>query len=168
MPSGSIGSVVARADRFGVARHGVLPAAVVVAAIVAAHGTVHALPGPGGPHHVSSRGILLALWGLTMVLAVGGLVALGWAYTALVRDLEAGPELDIGILPTDERAVLEPVIEGPGVTQVEVVDRSEYSDAKVSQTLKALRERGLVYREPQGRTYRLYPGSALERASESP
>jgi DNA-binding IclR family transcriptional regulator len=47
------------------------------------------------------------------------------------------------------------------MTQQEVVARSGFSDAKVSQTLKGLRERGLVYREPQGRTYRLYPGELL-------
>ncbi|MBS3761594.1 MAG: MarR family transcriptional regulator, partial [Halodesulfurarchaeum sp.] len=35
-------------------------------------------------------------------------------------------------LPEDERRVLEPVIDSPGVTQIEVRDRSDFSKSKVS------------------------------------
>lgn len=72
----------------------------------------------------------------------------------------AGTEPDrspIELLPEDERRILEPVIESPGITQIEVRDRSEFSKSKVSQTVTDLEKRGLLYRERQGRTYRVYP-----------
>lgn len=65
-------------------------------------------------------------------------------------------------LPEDERRVLEPVIESPGVTQIEVRDRSGFSKSKVSQTLSELEKRGLIYKEKQGRTFRVYPGEAVD------
>ncbi len=64
-------------------------------------------------------------------------------------------------LPDDERRVLEPVIESPGVTQIEIRDRSDFSKSKVSQTLSELEKRGLIYKEKQGRTFRVYPGEEL-------
>lgn len=64
-------------------------------------------------------------------------------------------------LPADERRVLEPVIDSPGVTQIEIRDRSDFSKSKVSQTLSELEQRGLVYKEKQGRTFRVYPGEEL-------
>lgn len=78
------------------------------------------------------------------------------------------PRVDVSILPDDERQVLAPVVADPGLTQIEVTDRTGLSKAKVSQTLTALRERGLVYRESAGRTYRLYSGKRLDdNATES-
>ncbi len=65
-------------------------------------------------------------------------------------------------LPEDERRVLEPVLDSPGVTQIEVRDRSSFSKSKVSQTLSALEQRGLIYKEKQGRTFRVYPGDGLD------
>ena len=65
-------------------------------------------------------------------------------------------------LPEDERRVIEPVLESPGLTQVELRGRSGFSKAKVSQTVSELEDRGLVYREKQGRTYRVYPGELLK------
>lgn len=76
-------------------------------------------------------------------------------------DQPAGEAL-LRYLPDDERRVLEPVIESPGVTQIEIRDRSGFSKSKVSQTLSDLEERGLVAREKQGRTYRVSPGADLE------
>jgi uncharacterized membrane protein len=61
------------------------------------------------------------------------------------------------MLPEDERTVLEPVIDSPGITQVALRDRSDFSKSKVSQTVSDLEKRGLLYREKQGRTYRVYP-----------
>lgn len=63
----------------------------------------------------------------------------------------------LDILPEDERRILEPVIDSPGLTQIELRDRSAFSKSKVSQTVSELEKRGLLYREPQGRTYRVYP-----------
>jgi predicted transcriptional regulator len=63
----------------------------------------------------------------------------------------------LDVLPEDERRVLEPVVESPGITQIELRDRSDFSKSKVSQTVSALEKRGLLYREKQGRTYRVYP-----------
>ncbi|MFC3959491.1 helix-turn-helix transcriptional regulator [Halovivax cerinus] len=77
---------------------------------------------------------------------------------------EANPrERVLDLLPDDERRVLEPVLESPGVTQIELRDRSDFSKSKVSQTLSALEERGLLYRERQGRTYRIYPSDDLQQ-----
>lgn len=66
------------------------------------------------------------------------------------------------LLPGDERRGLEPVIDSPGLTQIEIRDRSSISKSKVSQTLSALEKRDLIAREKQGRTYRVYPGEKLE------
>ena len=65
-------------------------------------------------------------------------------------------------LPDDERRVLEPVIDSPGVTQIEIRDRANFSKSKVSQTLSELEGRGLIYKEKQGRTFRVYPGEELD------
>lgn len=65
-------------------------------------------------------------------------------------------------LPEDERRVVEPILESPGLTQVELRARSEFSKAKVSQTVGELEDRGLIYREKEGRTYRVYPGELLK------
>jgi len=67
----------------------------------------------------------------------------------------------LDILPEDERRILEPVCASPGITQIELRDRSDFSKSKVSQTVSALEKRGLLYRERQGRTYRLYPSDDL-------
>jgi len=83
---------------------------------------------------------------------------------------ETAPEERVlDLLPDDERRVLSPVIESPGITQIELRDRSDFSKSKVSQTVSELEERGLLYRERQGRTYRVYPSDDLEsrRASET-
>ena len=67
----------------------------------------------------------------------------------------------LDLLPDDERRVLEPVITSPGITQIELRDRSDFSKSKVSQTVSELEKRGLLYRERQGRTYRVYPSDEL-------
>lgn len=82
------------------------------------------------------------------------------------QDVATAPEATprsrvLDLLPEDERRVLEPVLSSPGLTQIELRDRSEYSKSKVSQTVSGLEERGLLYRERQGRTYRLYPSDEL-------
>ena len=67
----------------------------------------------------------------------------------------------VAYLPEDERRIVEPILESPGLTQVELRGRSDFSKAKVSQTVRKLEDRGLIYREKQGRTYRVYPGELL-------
>ena len=69
----------------------------------------------------------------------------------------------LDLLPDDERRVLEPVLASPGITQIELRDRSDFSKSKVSQTVSALEKRGLLYRERQGRTYRIYPSDDLQQ-----
>ena len=69
----------------------------------------------------------------------------------------------LDLLPDDERRILKPVLESPGVTQIELRDRSEFSKSKVSQTVSDLEKRGLLYRESQGRTFRVYPSDELEQ-----
>lgn len=76
-------------------------------------------------------------------------------------DVQSRPRV-LDLLPEDERRILEPVLESPGITQIELRDRSGFSKSKVSQTASALEKRGLLYRERQGRTYRIYPSEDLE------
>ncbi|MBX0305787.1 helix-turn-helix transcriptional regulator [Haloarcula salinisoli] len=73
----------------------------------------------------------------------------------------------LDLLPEDERRLLEPVLSSPGLTQIELRDRSDFSKSKVSQTVSALEKRGLLYRERQGRTYRVYPSDDLEQNQTS-
>lgn len=68
----------------------------------------------------------------------------------------------LDLLPDDETRILEPVLDSPGLTQIELRDRSDFSKSKVSQTVTDLEKRGLLYREPQGRTYRIYPSEDIE------
>jgi len=70
----------------------------------------------------------------------------------------------LSMLPADERRILEPVVDSPGITQIALRDRSNFSKSKVSQTVSDLEKRGLLYRERQGRTYRIYPSDDLEQA----
>ncbi|MFW6321934.1 MAG: helix-turn-helix transcriptional regulator [Halohasta sp.] len=80
---------------------------------------------------------------------------------------EANPRKRVlDLLPDDERRVLEPVIDSPGITQIELRDRAEFSKSKVSQTVSDLESRGLLYRERQGRTYRVYPSDDLRGNGE--
>lgn len=72
------------------------------------------------------------------------------------------PLLDV--LPEDERRILQPVVDSPGLTQIELRDRADFSKSKVSQTVSDLEKRGLLYREPQGRTYRVYPSDEIEES----
>lgn len=67
-------------------------------------------------------------------------------------------------LPEDEQRVLKPVFESPSLTQVELRGQSDFSKAKVSQTMSELGDRGLLYREKQGRTYCIYPGALLSES----
>ena len=77
---------------------------------------------------------------------------------------ESNPQARVlDLLPDDERRVLEPVLNSPGTTQIELRDRSGFSKSKVSQTVSSLEERGLLYRERQGRTYRVYPSDDLRQ-----
>nr|WP_254714702.1 MarR family transcriptional regulator [Natranaeroarchaeum aerophilus] len=75
-------------------------------------------------------------------------------------DRPSRPLLDV--LPEDERRILQPVVDSPGLTQIELRDRADFSKSKVSQTVSDLEQRGLLYREPQGRTYRVYPSDELD------
>ena len=80
---------------------------------------------------------------------------------------ESQPQAHVlDLLPNDERRILEPVISSPGITQIELRDRSDFSKSKVSQTVSALEKRGLLYRERQGRTYRIYPSVDLRESDE--
>jgi hypothetical protein len=84
------------------------------------------------------------------------------ASPAMATNPESDPQGRVlDLLPDDERRVLAPVLNSPGITQIELRDRSDFSKSKVSQTVSSLEERGLLYRERQGRTYRIYPSDEL-------
>jgi DNA-binding transcriptional ArsR family regulator len=78
------------------------------------------------------------------------------------------PRALLDVLPEDERRVLEPVVASPGLTQIELRDRADFSKSKVSQTVSDLEKRGLLYRERQGRTYRVFPGGEIGGEERSP
>lgn len=82
-------------------------------------------------------------------------------------DGSGGQPIVLDYLPEDERRVIEPILDSPGLTQVELRGRSDFSKAKVSQTVSELEDRGLIYRERQGRTYRVYPGELLKGPGHS-
>ena len=85
------------------------------------------------------------------------------AQSSGVINPESQPQARVlDLLPDDERRILEPVLSSPGITQIELRDRSDFSKSKVSQTVSALEKRGLLYRERQGRTYRIYPSDHLQ------
>jgi len=69
----------------------------------------------------------------------------------------------LDFLPDDDRRNLEPVLSSPGITQIELRDRSDCSKSKVSQTVSALERRRLLYRERRGRTYRIDPRDDLQQ-----
>lgn len=71
----------------------------------------------------------------------------------------------LDLLPEDERRILEPVLASPGLTQIELRDRADFSKSKISQTVSDLEKRGLLYRERQGRTFRVYPADAVQGES---
>ena len=77
------------------------------------------------------------------------------------------PSSALTFLPEDERRIVQPILESPSLTQVELRDRSGFSKAKVSQTVNELEDRGLIYHEKQGRTYRVYPGMLLKEQHQS-
>ena len=81
---------------------------------------------------------------------------------ASTTDSASADSKALAFLPEDERQVVEPILESPGLTQVELRARADFSKAKVSQTVSKLENRGLIYREKQGRTYRVYPGELLK------
>lgn len=83
------------------------------------------------------------------------------ASTSVTGMDSASSQQVLDLLPDDERRILRPVLDSPGLTQIELRDRSEFSKSKVSQTVSELEKRGLLYREPQGRTYRVYPDDDL-------
>jgi len=84
-------------------------------------------------------------------------------HEAVANDSEVAPKRQVlDLLPDDETRILEPVLESPGLTQIELRDRSNFSKSKVSQTVTDLEKRGLLYREPQGRTYRIYPADDID------
>ena len=92
----------------------------------------------------------------------------GESPTAQSETPEANPrERVLDLLPDDERRVLAPVLDSPGITQIELRDRSDFSKSKVSQTVSELEKRGLLYREKQGRTYRIFPSEDLRDRPES-
>lgn len=77
-------------------------------------------------------------------------------------EMDSAPNREVlEFLPDDERRILQPVLDSPGLTQIALRDRSDFSKSKVSQTVSDLEKRGLLYREPQGRTYRVYPADDL-------
>lgn len=72
----------------------------------------------------------------------------------------------LDILPQDERQIVEPVLTTPGITQLELRDRADFSKAKISQTVTDLEKRGVLFRETSGRTYRLYPDESFTGSIE--
>ncbi len=138
----------------------------------------------GGSMPTGAGGVSTAIGTVLAIVVVGGLyLVVREAITEPAANVDSNPstsglvpstsgtgeEADgpvarpalLDVLPDDERRVLEPVVESPGITQIELRDRSGFSTSKVSQTVSDLEKRGLLYRERQGRTYRVYPDASV-------
>ncbi len=121
-----------------------------------------------------SLGIFIAV----LTLASGTIFYLWRGYSrerVAIQPPEVPKKVGGGILelmPQDEQEILRPVLESPGLAQYEVVSRSGYSKAKVSQVISELEVRGLIYRVREGKTYRVYPSKKvleeLARGSNTP
>jgi len=85
---------------------------------------------------------------VVVAATVGVAAVVGGGYLLLRPDLPTGTDAParprpavLDVLPADERRVLEPVIESPGITQLALRDRADFSKAKISQTVASLEER---------------------------
>lgn len=65
-------------------------------------------------------------------------------------------EVMLGVLTTDERKVIGIIKEQPGIPQNTLCLKTDFSKAKLSMLLKDLEDRGLIKKEPEGKTYRVY------------
>lgn len=107
------GGVTSWTDRVAAIPNWAALAAVFVAIVIGVHGVGHVLLAPAGHLHVSMQSVLLVLWVLTTLVALGGLAVLGGAYTSVVHHLNTGPQTDLEILPEDEQCILEQILETP-------------------------------------------------------
>ncbi|NOY11703.1 MAG: MarR family transcriptional regulator [Archaeoglobi archaeon] len=60
------------------------------------------------------------------------------------------------VLDGDERTLFRLIYENEGITQDSLHFRTGFSHSKISMLVKKLEERGLIYRERFGKTYRIY------------
>ncbi len=65
-------------------------------------------------------------------------------------------EVMISALNTDEQTTLKVIKAQPGIPQNTLRLKTDFSKAKLSMMLKDLEKRGLVKKEPEGKTYRVY------------
>ncbi len=66
------------------------------------------------------------------------------------------------VLDRDESLIINIIKEHEGVTQDSLRFKTGFSKAKISLILKELEEKGIVYRERFGKTYKLYIGDWLK------
>jgi DNA-binding transcriptional ArsR family regulator len=85
-----------------------------------------------------------------LVLAVG-------LYRFYLRQKSRSKSRDImDSLTEDEREVFEILIEEEDMLQKDIVDASEYSKAKISGVISSLEDEGLIIKEKEGRSNRIY------------
>jgi len=65
-------------------------------------------------------------------------------------------EVILSALNTDEQTVLKVIKAQPGIPQNTLRLKTDFSKAKLSTMLKGLENRGLIAKEPDGKTYRIY------------
>ncbi len=65
-------------------------------------------------------------------------------------------EVMLSALNTDEQTALKVIKAQPGIPQNTLRLKTDFSKAKLSMMLKDLESRGLIKKEPEGKTYRVY------------
>lgn len=94
------------------------------------------------------RNIIIAV--TVLILSIG-------LYRFYLRQISKGKSRDIiESLTEDEREVFEILLEEEDMLQKDIVDESEYSKAKISGVISSLEEEGLVTKEKEGRSNRIY------------
>ncbi len=85
------------------------------------------------------------------------LIFLVLAVILLILYLKRHDEKVLSVLITDEKKIIEGINHyGDGCKQKDIVKYTNYSKAKVSRLIDALEKRGIVKRERQGKTVKLY------------
>lgn len=107
---------------------------------------------------------LLILMGIYLVLFSRDEVVVHRQIIRKESKLNGEKKFDIimSALNEDEKKVITAVKEQEGITQSTLKFRTDFSKAKLSIVLSDMEKRGLIVREPEGNTYKVYLKKSLE------
>lgn len=93
----------------------------------------------------------------TVVAVIASILVLaGLLRFYLRRRSESESSQIIDSLPEDERDILDLLKASDDMLQKDIVDQSEYSKAKISGVVSSLEEKGIIRKEKEGRSNRIY------------